>query len=175
MISYLGYPIMLPGDVPFGTLCILDSRPNEYSGAVHDLILRFRDLIEHQLELLYTNQALGEQNRRLTDHLQELQVLRGLVSICAWCKTIKDDGGDWNAVEQYLARDSDTSWMAASGTGVLITTLHRRPTSGIGRSLRSGSATPYEPPSGEEYPLKPGRGMAERRPSRAPWRTPLRR
>lgn len=113
MISYLGYPIMLPGNVPFGTLCILDSRPNKYSGAVHDLILRFRDLIEHQVELLYMNQTLGEQNRRLTDHLEEIQVLRGLVSICAWCKKIKDDDGSWNAVEQYLARDSDTQFSHA--------------------------------------------------------------
>jgi GAF domain-containing protein len=32
MISYLGYPIMLPtGDV-FGTICVLDYRENHYSG-----------------------------------------------------------------------------------------------------------------------------------------------
>jgi len=107
MISYLGYPIMLPGDVPFGTLCILDNRPNEYSEAVYDLILKFRNLIQHELELLYMNQLLDEQNRSLTDYLAELQVLRGLVSICAWCKRIKDNGGRWHAVEMYLARAED--------------------------------------------------------------------
>lgn len=108
MISYLGYPIMLPNDIPFGTLCVLDNRPNEYSAAVHDLVLKFRNLIEHELELLYMNRMLGEQNRRLTDHLQELKVLRGLVPICAWCKGIRDADGAWHDVETYLARDSDT-------------------------------------------------------------------
>lgn len=108
MISYLGYPIMLPNDVPFGTLCILDNRANEYSEPVHDLILQFRNLIQHQLELLYMNQVLGEQNRRLTDHLDEIQVLRGLVPICAWCKKIRDSGGGWNAVETYLTRSRDS-------------------------------------------------------------------
>ena len=110
MISYLGYPIMLPDEVPFGTICILDRKPNAYPGAVHNLILKFRDLIEHQLALLYMNQALGEQNRQLTDLLEEIQVLRGLVPICAWCKKIEDDDGSWNAIEKYVARDPETQF-----------------------------------------------------------------
>jgi hypothetical protein len=31
MISYLGFPILLPNKKPFGTICVLDNKPNEYS------------------------------------------------------------------------------------------------------------------------------------------------
>jgi GAF domain-containing protein len=30
MISYLGFPILFPDATPFGTICILDSKPNAY-------------------------------------------------------------------------------------------------------------------------------------------------
>lgn len=110
MISYLGYPILLPDERPFGTLCILDRRPNGYSGAVHRLVEKFRDLIQHHLELLYMNAVLGGQNRRFSDHLEELQALRGLVPICAWCKKIKDGTGRWQPVENYLAQHPDTHY-----------------------------------------------------------------
>ena len=31
MISYLGFPILLPDKQPFGTICVLDSKRNKYS------------------------------------------------------------------------------------------------------------------------------------------------
>jgi len=37
MISYLGFPIFLPDGTPFGTICILDSKRNEYSGISNNL------------------------------------------------------------------------------------------------------------------------------------------
>ena len=30
--------------------------------------------------------------------------LTGLLPICAWCKRVRDDGGYWNQVEDYVAR-----------------------------------------------------------------------
>lgn len=108
MISYLGYPIMLPNEVPFGTLCILDNKPNEYSPVVRGLVEKLRDLVQHQLGLVYVNAVLGSENRRLSDHLDEIQLLRGLVPICAWCKKIRNEQGYWNAVESYLAKHPDS-------------------------------------------------------------------
>jgi len=104
MISYLGYPLLLPDGVPFGTICILDSAPNSYPDAIHQLILKLRDLVQYHLELLYMNAVLSAENRRFSDHLEEIQALRGLIPICAWCKRIKDDEGYWRAVEEYLVR-----------------------------------------------------------------------
>lgn len=113
MVSYLGYPILLPNQVPFGTICILDNKANAYSEPVHALIAKFRDLIQYHLELLYMNAMLGAQNRRFSDHLDEIHALRGLIPICAWCKKIKDDDGYWNAVEKYLARHPDSRFSHA--------------------------------------------------------------
>ena len=45
---------------------------------------------------------------RTVDHLQhalsEIRTLTGLLPICAWCKRVRDDGGYWNQVEDYVAR-----------------------------------------------------------------------
>jgi GAF domain-containing protein len=102
MISYLGFPILLPDGRPFGTLCVLDNKRNEYSKIIEQLMLKFCSMIESHLELIYMNQILGDKNKGLTDYLTELQALRGMVSICSYCKRIKDNQGKWHPVEHYL-------------------------------------------------------------------------
>ena len=102
MISYLGFPIARPDKTPFGTLCILDNKENSYREVVEKLMIKFCSILEHDLELQYISQTLGDDNRRLTDYLDELQKLRGMVQICASCKSIKDVEGNWKPIEQYL-------------------------------------------------------------------------
>jgi len=52
-----------------------------------------------------------EQREKLIDELQQaiskIKVLSGLVPICANCKKIRDDGGYWNQIEQYISEHSD--------------------------------------------------------------------
>ena len=107
MISYLGFPLLMPDKKPFGTLCVLDNKPNEYSKTIEKLMLKFRSLIESHLEMIYMNQILGDKNKRLTDYLIELQALRGLVPICASCKSIKNDQNKWLPIEQYLIQNPE--------------------------------------------------------------------
>lgn len=76
MISYLGFPILLPDGNPFGTICVLDNKENPYSDIVERLMQKFRNMIQSDLEILYANQMLGEKNRELTDYLSEIQALR---------------------------------------------------------------------------------------------------
>ncbi len=102
MISYLGFPILLPDEKPFGTICVLDSKKRKYSDTYFRLLSRFRDMIQHDLELLYMNQTLGESYRKMSDFLGDLQKLKGIVSICSYCKSIKDHQGCWHPVESYL-------------------------------------------------------------------------
>lgn len=110
MISYLGFPILLPNKMPFGTICVLDNKSNEYSKTTETLMLNFRNLIESHLEMIYMNQILGDKNKRLTDYLMELQALRGLVPICANCKSIRDDQDNWHPIEHYLIRHPETEF-----------------------------------------------------------------
>lgn len=108
MVSYLGFPISLPDGVPFGTLCILDSKENRYSESTGQLLEKFRNLIQSHLELIVMNLILGDKNRGLTDYIDEIQVLRGMVPICSSCKNLRDDKNQWHPLEEYLIKSPHT-------------------------------------------------------------------
>jgi len=110
MISYLGFPILLPDSTPFGTLCVLDKKRNEYSETIEQLMLALSGLIESHLEMIYVNHVLGDKNKRLSDYLGELQTLRGFISICASCKRVKNAENEWNPIEHYLIRHPDAEF-----------------------------------------------------------------
>ena len=42
-----------------------------------------------------------------------LRVRRGLVSVCAWCKRIRDEGGSWQPLESYIASRSEAKFTHA--------------------------------------------------------------
>jgi len=64
MISYLGFPILLPDGSPFGTLCVLDNKENAYSNVFEQLMQKFQRMIQSDLEILYLNQALRDSEER---------------------------------------------------------------------------------------------------------------
>ena len=43
------------------------------------------------------------QAEALSEALERVKTLRGLLPICAWCKKIRDDNGYWTQVEAYVA------------------------------------------------------------------------
>ncbi len=110
MISYLGFPIVLPDGKVFGTICVLDKKENAYSETYENLIKNFRDIIQFHLELIYMNSILGERNRSLSDYLEEIKILRGIVPICSFCKKIRDAEGKWCEVEAYIAKHSEAQF-----------------------------------------------------------------
>ena len=110
MISYLGFPILLPNGRPFGTICVLDKKENTYSEQFEKLMLKFRSLVQSDLQILYMNQVLGDKNKQLTDYLMELQALRGMVPICANCKSIRDGEDNWHPIEHYLIRHPEADF-----------------------------------------------------------------
>ena len=110
MISYLGYPILLPDGKPFGTICVLDNKENAYSETYENLIKNFREIIQSQIELTYMNTELGEKNKTLSDYLNEIKVLRGIVPICSHCKSIRDEKGSWNKLENYIQEHSEAQF-----------------------------------------------------------------
>jgi two-component sensor histidine kinase len=75
MISYLGFPITLPDKTPFGTICVLDNKENKYSELYKDLIASFRDTIVRDIELLYSNHSLEENNAKLNTLLLEKETI----------------------------------------------------------------------------------------------------
>jgi len=99
MISYLGYPILLPHGEVFGTICVLDIEENRYSETYKKLLLQFKELIEAHLQLLFTTASLQ-------DALIQVKTLQGMLPICAHCKKIRDDQGYWQQLEAYISSHS---------------------------------------------------------------------
>ena len=44
MISYMGFPVAWPNGDIFGTICVLDSRQNEYGGSYRKLLFQCREI-----------------------------------------------------------------------------------------------------------------------------------
>lgn len=110
MISYLGFPILLPDGKPFGTICVLDNKANAYSESYENLIMNFRDIIQSQISLIYMNKLLGGQNKELNDYITEIQILRGIIPICSFCKKIRDDEGYWQDIESYMSQYTEAQF-----------------------------------------------------------------
>lgn len=48
--------------------------------------------------------------RQVDEALAEIKVLSGLLPICASCKRIKDEGGDWKVMEDYIHQHSQATF-----------------------------------------------------------------
>jgi hypothetical protein len=100
----------MPDGKPFGTICVLDSKENSYSLTFEQLIENFRYIIEAHLSLLFMNQTLGDENKKLHDYINEIKVLRGILHICSLCKKIRDKDGMWYKMEHYITERSDAKF-----------------------------------------------------------------
>lgn len=72
MISYLGFPINLPDNQPFGTICVLDNKENYFSSQNEMLLLQFKKVIELDLSLLHSNKNLKQSNLKYETMNEEL-------------------------------------------------------------------------------------------------------
>jgi GAF domain-containing protein len=97
LVSYLGFPVHLPDNTIFGTLCVLDRKENTYSGVVEKVLHNYRDLLESQLLLLHQQQKL-------------MKTLRGILPICGGCKRIRDESGYWHPLEEYISARSNADF-----------------------------------------------------------------
>ena len=56
---------------------------------------------------------IREQERLNTDlqsALDEVRTLRGILPICAWCKKIRDEQGNWHRLESYIKNHSEAEF-----------------------------------------------------------------
>ncbi len=78
---------------------------------------RFR--LKHQSEARFRAQA-----QDLSQALDRVHALKGLLPICAWCKKIRDDRGYWTQVEAYVASHSEAEFTHCICPSCVDTTLH---------------------------------------------------
>ena len=110
IFAYLGYPILWPDGEIFGTLCVVDTKSNQWGKLYQDMLFTFKDVVEDHLALVDTIEQLDHKNRELQRALGEVKTLRGLLPICASCKNIRDDKGYWNKIEFYIADRSEAEF-----------------------------------------------------------------
>lgn len=46
--------------------------------------------------------------RERQDLFSQIQTLRGLLPMCAWCKRIRDEDGNWHPLEKYISEHSSS-------------------------------------------------------------------
>jgi hypothetical protein len=49
-------------------------------------------------------------NNELTEALKNIKLLSGLLPICSNCKKIRDEGGSWHEIENFIESHSDTEF-----------------------------------------------------------------
>ncbi|MBE3065077.1 MAG: PAS domain-containing protein [Spirochaetes bacterium] len=69
-------------------------------------LLLIRDVTERRKIELEREKLIGE----LREAIADIRTLRGLLPICASCKKIRDDGGYWQNLEQYVTAHSEAQF-----------------------------------------------------------------
>lgn len=72
MISYLGVPLVWPGNEIFGTICVLDSKSRHYSSLYQALLWQFKEIIDGDLRLLISERELDQRAQELAETLDHL-------------------------------------------------------------------------------------------------------
>jgi DNA-binding response OmpR family regulator len=87
----------------------LDAGANDYVAKPFDPE-EMRARISVGLQMLELQKRLAQRVAELEDALSQVKQLQGLLPICSYCKSIRDDGNYWQHVENYLGRHSDVQF-----------------------------------------------------------------
>lgn len=70
LIAYLGYPINWPNGVVFGSLCLFDSKVNDFPELTRNLVKHLKLHIEADLKLIYANKKINQKSYEF-DHTED--------------------------------------------------------------------------------------------------------
>lgn len=75
-------------------------------------VSKIANLLQHQRKLLDTERVLLYRERQLSDELRmsmsETKLLESFLSICSQCKKIRNEDGNWQALETYIGEHTTT-------------------------------------------------------------------
>ncbi len=95
IISYMGLPIERPDGKQFGTVCFLDNKENPHNDLHIKLVTQIKKMIELTLDVVSAKEELDKCDRFLDD-------LSRIYPICSYCKKVREESGNWVAVEKYV-------------------------------------------------------------------------
>jgi PAS domain S-box-containing protein len=70
------------------------------------LTVYFRDISDRKMMELRLRETLAERDSAL----ERVQLLSGLLPICAACKKIRDEDGNWDQIESYISKHSQAKF-----------------------------------------------------------------
>jgi transcriptional regulator with GAF, ATPase, and Fis domain len=95
MVSYLGMPIGRPDGGQFGTVCFIDNKQNAHNALHVGMVKQIKRMIELSLRIVLAKEQIGRRDRLLDD-------LSKIYPICSYCKKVREESGEWIAVEKYV-------------------------------------------------------------------------
>ena len=102
---YAGVQLIAPSGYPLGTLCVIDPKPGSLPAECLDTLQILARQVVSILEL-------RKASRELAASLSKLKTVAELLPLCALCKSVRNDRGYWQTVEEFM---SSQSFLVSSG------------------------------------------------------------
>ncbi len=102
LITYVGVPIAAPDGTIFGVLSLLARQPHPHPGHAVEALEAIQALLESQLRQIAQLRQLGARVLQLSDLLIELRTIREIITLCSYCKRVRDASGQWQPIEELL-------------------------------------------------------------------------
>ncbi|MDH3692195.1 MAG: GAF domain-containing protein [Gammaproteobacteria bacterium] len=97
---YAGAPLITPEGHVIGALCAIDYSPRELDPRQEAALAALASQVVVQLELRRVSAALA-------DTIAKVELLEGVIPICSYCKSIRNDKGYWDTLEDFMKDYSD--------------------------------------------------------------------
>ena len=69
--------------------------------------------VRNHLEMKRQRDTLAARTAELEKAMQDIKTLSGLLPVCAWCRKIRDDAGEWSQLESYISTHSEAQFTHA--------------------------------------------------------------
>jgi hypothetical protein len=96
---YAGAPLIDHEGNALGSLCVMDRRPRQLTAQQRTSLAILGRRVTEQIELRSVSKDLAST-------LGSVKLLEGMLPICSHCKSIRDDDGYWQRVENYVCAHS---------------------------------------------------------------------
>ena len=97
---YAGFPLKNNEGNKLGTLCVIDRKP----GSLDSEQCSIMELLAKQIVSFL---ELRKRSLNLLDALSHLHNQEGILSVCSYCREVRNKDGDWQHIEKYLSNVSD--------------------------------------------------------------------
>ena len=97
---YAGFPLKNNDGNKLGTLCVIDRKPGNLDPEQCSIMVLLAKQIVSFLEL-------RKRSLNLLDALSHLHQQDGILSVCSYCREVRNKDGDWQHIEKYLSNVSD--------------------------------------------------------------------